>query len=79
MSGRLTYTLELDGTARVVFRASNDAEATEFATDDGTIWMYLFEHYYSPNVVKRISVRLATIPEQARWREGSVGQTLTAS
>jgi hypothetical protein len=61
-----TYVLELNGKAKVAFRAEDDVAAADWLKSDiGRLCARDYEG--------AITVRPATIPEQAAWREHSVG------
>ena len=59
-----TYVLEIDGVPSIAFRAKCDEDASEFT--DRRKWFYLDED------AQPLTVRLATLPEQAKWRAASV-------
>jgi hypothetical protein len=66
-----TYVLEADGVPMLAFRAENDDDAAGFP--DSYAQAVVDPSLARPFEGSTITIRLATIPEQAEWRRESVG------
>jgi hypothetical protein len=66
-----TYVMEVDGKAAAAFRAKDDEDAAAWIVD----WPSMARTWGHNCQGQKLSVRLATIPEQERWRSASVAHT----
>jgi hypothetical protein len=64
-----TYAVDVDGVASLAFRAKDDAAADQWLKGGVGKWFAGL----LPHRGKALTVRPATIPEQAAWRAQSVG------